>query len=84
MIAIQSRFHPADDSSGAKITAFAQCGIKVGKVSIPYPYDCNPEQAHRRAAAAFIEKLNSLGGPWPTTFVTGTLPDSTYCHVLQH
>lgn len=84
MIAIQTRFHSATDSNGAKIVANAICGTKLAKTSIPYPYGLNPEQAHRSAALAFIEKVNSLGGSWPTNFVTGTLADNTFCHVLQH
>jgi len=84
MTAIQTRYLSATNSGGAKIVANAKFGSKIAKTSIPFPYEMTIEHAHRAAAVAFIKKANSLGSDWPLNFVTGVLPDSTYCHVLQH
>ena len=84
MIAIQSRYFPATDIRGSCILAKAEYGRSIVYKSIPYPHEYNAEDAHRAAALALIDKVNSRGGAWSIKFVTGSLPDDTYCHVLQH
>lgn len=100
MIAIQTKYIPATNTVGSAIRARAEYGRKIafttmyGKTveygrktigkTIPYPHEYNAEGAHRAAALALIDKVNSNGGAWPINFVTGSLPDGSYCHVLQH
>jgi hypothetical protein len=84
MIAIQTLYRPVTEKLGASIIARAEYGCSVVRKSIPYPYEHSPENAHRVAAFALIEKVNTGGGAWPTNIVTGCLPDASYCHVLQH
>ena len=84
MTAIETNYHSATESSGSKIIAYAKYGSETIKNTIPFPYELTIEHAHRAAAVALIQKVNSLGSDWPLNFVTGVLPDSTYCHVLQH
>ena len=84
MIAIQTKYIPASDTRGSAIRARAEYGCKTINKTIPYPHEHNPENAHRAAAFALIEKVNTGGGAWPINIVTGCLPDESYCHVLQH
>lgn len=84
MIAIQTKYIPATDTVGSAIRARVEYGRKTIGKTIPYPHEYNAEGAHRAAALALIDKVNSNGGAWPINFVTGSLPDGSYCHVLQH
>ena len=84
MTAIETHYHVATESRGSKIIAYAKYGSEIIKNTIPFPYELTIEHAHRTAAVALIQKVNKLGSDWPLNFVTGVLPDSTYCHVLQH
>jgi len=83
MIAIQTKYIPSTDTLGSHIVARAEYGSKIVFKTIPYPYEYNAEGAHRAAALALIDKINSKGGAWPISFITGSLPNDTYCHILQ-
>lgn len=51
--AIRTTYHGPTNYRGARITAVCD----AGKVTIPYPYELNSEQGHRKAAEALMAKL---------------------------
>lgn len=67
MQAIITKFHPATDTKGARISATCN----GGKVYISYPHECSEgEQVHKQAAIALCNKMN-----WKGELVAGCLPD---------
>lgn len=87
MQAIITKFFGASESGkGARIKA--KC--ERGSITIPFPYECDSEAAHRKAAHALINKFveedtKEFGHPiesWKTPFVTGAIPSGEYVHVF--
>ena len=56
--AIETIYLSPTNHRGARIKAKAW----GGSVTIPYPHECNTDQAHRKAAMALVEKMR-WGGP---------------------
>lgn len=74
--AIITRYHGPGNVRGARISATSASGVKV---TIPYPHECNSDDAHRRAADALIAKL----GWGEDRYVQGALKDG-YAFVALH
>jgi hypothetical protein len=59
MKAIETKYHPATNTRGARLSARDMDG---NRISIPYPHDSQPgEQAHRVAAEALLAKMHWSG-----------------------
>lgn len=66
--AIRTKYHGATNTRGSRITATSSGGTKC---TIPYPHECNPPEAHRKAAEALQAKLQ-----WQGRMIQGALSDS--------
>ena len=86
--AIRTRYFRPTDTRGARIKA----DCDAGSVVIPYPYECNTNDAHRMAAKAMLEKLakeavkrhgtERAGDCWRwKTMITGWIPGHAAVHV---
>ena len=88
MQSIQTKYLPATNTKGSRIKA----SCERGSVTIPYPYECNCEEAHVLAAKTLVHKFLEedkakynqayTDNTWGREFVTGCLPDSTFAHVF--
>ena len=85
LCSIQSRFHPATDSTGSRIRVKWAYGRKGASKTLPYRHEWNSQQNHTQAALALImetvtpEELTRLEG---YTLVSGVNPDGTVSHVF--
>ena len=88
MQAIETKYIPATNSTGARIQA--KCWR--GKTRIPYPHELSGDEVHREAVRALIGKFIAEDekqgtppdeNPWNREFITGTLADGvTLVHVF--
>ena len=69
MKAITTKYHGPTDTRGSRISASDSDG---NRVSIPYDYELDSEEAHRRAAIAFCSKMKWSGAD---TMVGGSIKD---------
>lgn len=80
MQAIQTKYHGPTNHTGSRFTA--RCD--AGRVTVPYNHAEGIEENHKRAAATLARKLGwavrSTGKV--ESFVSGSLPDGSYCHVF--
>lgn len=77
--AILTKFLPATNTRGARIKATCE----RGSITIPYPYELNPEEGHKAAVNTLTEKfatedfrrtgIDTAANPWKREFVTGAL-----------
>lgn len=65
MQAITTKYHPATNTRGARISASTESGIRV---SIPYPHDATSDDKHWRAVEALCRKLG-----WSGTLCEGAI-----------
>jgi hypothetical protein len=54
MKAIETKYHGATDTRGARISA---ADLDGNRVSIPYPHELSGEAVHRAAAEALMAKM---------------------------
>ena len=88
MQAIHSKYIPATNTLGSRIKATCE----RGSITIPFPCDKSGDAVHREAALQLLERFVSEDwteraippsqNPWKREFVTGSLPDGTFAHIL--
>ena len=89
MQAIQTKYLPATNNRGSRIKATCE----RGSITIPFPYDLNGDDVHRKAVDALVTRFMTedrerngtpaLDNPWFRPFVSGSLPDGTMAHVFK-
>jgi len=76
--AITTKFNPATNTRGARITAYAEGGRNnPHKVSISYPHEKDAVAAHAEAAEFLCRKLN-----WSGKLIPGATYDGNYVWVF--
>jgi hypothetical protein len=88
MQAIHSKYLPATNTRGSRIKATCE----RGSITIPYPHELSGDEVHREAVRQLLERFVSEDwkeratppsqNPWKREFVTGSLLDGTFAHVL--
>lgn len=75
MYAIVTKYLPATDTRGARITAWG--GGLSKRVTIPYPHELSGEFAHREAAMAFVKRngFDRLASKYANVLAPGVMPD---------
>lgn len=85
LCSIQSRFHPATNSTGSRIRVKWSYGRDGASKTLPYRHELNEQANHTQAALELIretvspEELTRLEG---YTLVSGVNPDGTVSHVF--
>lgn len=75
MKAIQTRYLPATNFKGSRVTATAEGGDKPWRVTVSY--DGDHDEAHKRAAEALCAKMG-----WTGDLIGGGLPNGDMAWVF--
>lgn len=74
MKAIVTKYHPAGNTRGARISASAE---GVSRLYLSYPHELSGEACHRAAAEALCDRQE-----WPKNLIGGGLPAGGYAFVF--
>jgi hypothetical protein len=70
MKAIRTKYYGSTNTKGSRLIASDGDG---NSITIPYPHECNIENAHRFAAEALCKKMG-----WSTALVSGWFKNECY------
>lgn len=85
LCSIQSRFHPATNSTGSRIRVKWSYGRDGASKTLPYRHELNEQANHTQAALALIRETVSpeeLARLEDYTLVSGVNPDGSVSHVF--